>query len=966
MTNFTSDVLFYDAVTKNFNTSDVNEPVGARFCIGDDNYFTPRTTTGIPVEFVKHTIGLGSDLVANTNFLENEVLKEHNEFIQEDRAKISGDEFEGPIFGPSITNLMEDKDEYVLKIISAGNNVHDDPDNVDDNVVMIQSRTAGTEIEPGLTNMFKVRLGEDVRKYTGESNVTYSLVQPTTGAVQIWHCSDSGFGGGGSNWILNVVAETTEGDWLDPDEPVLIWRSGLVVSPYVNMEMLRKILKDFDPPAQSLYKTNVAYNMAHTNRSSILSIRDAIDDNLAPVLKIATESEAWKLHHQFENSAHIAPDEDDPLYHLANTDFVLFYKMYEGSKKGDVDGTVWNNETLDSQRYGNDHHKNLMLFHIPTGKTEEVNTMYVWRPDDKGLPDGVTAYNMAFPSPRGITMIPREDGSMDCYLWIHNPLRTNHSGGLSQTPKNEACPLYRIHIPATEDVDNSKPFDNITKGWTNIRARAVDFTTPDTNPYQDQTAKKYQYEISPHSFNLIDPKTDVRHYFMMSYNKGSNDRVTFRTFYINFADNGDPDQGSIKPVQAHSASDNAEYASGLFCKKRDIYDVERLFMFGSPVGLTEIYFKNGSAGVRVPELRNYASYIPLGNKVTSPTAVNGIGQPLIDEKGIVDNWYKNTTGNIQPLTNQPYDPNDPLSNTLIWWQSGYGLCSLTVQDLGDIDRSNQTRLENNYQGTNLSAMMIETKDYYMSYIQDSSTKNLLRFSTKLPETHSQGSVWFFDYKVDYRFTNAQIGGTEEETLYNDTREFNINGDLTEQDVFKRPIFEARPNETTGRIEIHCIPIGRKRFPYDTETNSENFSGECVTKINDVFICTGAKASHSAIVNPRAYMFNPVARHVQRISNERVDMTSTFASRKHGIVMGSPYGKTGDDPDEGTPVYMIQMQALSNAQTPREKAESLRQLYTLTGNEKMIADDPETWTLDEPQEPSEAPLTIDRDSDFENE
>jgi len=355
--------------------------------------------------------------------------------------------------------------------------------------------------------------------------------------------------------------------------------------------------------------------------------------------------------------------------------------------------------------------------------------------------------------------------------------------------------------------------------------------------------------------------------------------------------------------------------------------------------------------------------------VVSDTETNAIGHYLIESKGIVDNWYKSTTLNPQPLTNQPYDPKDKLSNIIVWYQSAYGVCSLNVQDLGVIDRSAETKLENNYQGTNLSALHIEHRDnIYRDYLQDFSSRNLARFNTQQLDTHSQGSLWYFDYKTDYPFPVDKVGTDGEQHLWNDTRIYNSNGDLIEQDIFKRPIIEVRPNETTGRIEIHCVPTGRARYPYGTETQDENFCGESVTKVNDVFICGGARASHSSVGDPKLYMFNPAHKAIHRLSNTRVDMTSIFPSRKHSIVMGAPYGianlSSDSSPDTGTPIFMVDMQSVSNAQTPREKASDLRKLYTLTGNEDMIDEDPETWRLDEPEETSESSVVVDCGSDFE--
>ena len=100
---------------------------------------------------------------------------------------------------------------------------------------------------------------------------------------------------------------------------------------------------------------------------------------------------------------------------------------------------------------------------------------------------------------------------------------------------------------------------------------------------------------------------------------------------------------------------------------------------------------------------------------------------------------------------------------------------------------------NNFVGSEieLSSMMIETKSSYQGYMQDSSSRNLMRFNNKQPDTHSHGSIYFFDYKSDYKYDRKSDGtitnAGEESTLYNSTREYDNNGNKTEQLLFKRPI-----------------------------------------------------------------------------------------------------------------------------------------------------------------------------------
>jgi len=426
----------------------------------------------------------------------------------------------------------------------------------------------------------------------------------------------------------------------------------------------------------------------------------------------------------------------------------------------------------------------------------------------------------------------------------------------------------------------------------------------------------------------------------MSYNKGSRDYVTQRVFEIKF-DDSNPDHGVIIPITAHPDSDptHGEYASGWHVKKKDTNDIERCFLYGSPCGLTELYF-TGDYHDRKAEIRNYGDYTPLGDRILDPdNSVNGIGKPLIVGKGIVDNWYKSTTLAPQFLTQGPIDNDDYFSNIIVWYQSAYGVCTLNIQDLGVIDRSDEVRLLNNYQGTEreLSSMMIETKLFYDSYLQDSSSRNLMRFNVKQPDTHSHGALYFFDYKADYKY-DTKADGTmtnygEEQTLYNSTRKGSTgeNGFRQDQVLFKRPILEVKPNYKTGKIEVHAIVIGSKHHPSGKELGyHETFNGESVTKFGDVFICAGAAKSHSSVTEPRVYVFDPDTRQIQRVSNTEVNSTSLIPCPDHGIVIGASYGV--DSNDNHTPIYMTSMMSNPTVVQDRLKTSSVSSgVEVLNGN-----------------------------------
>ena len=239
----------------------------------------------------------------------------------------------------------------------------------------------------------------------------------------------------------------------------------------------------------------------------------------------------------------------------------------------------------------------------------------------------------------------------------------------------------------------------------------------------------------------------------------------------------------------------------------------------------------------------------------------------------------------------------------------------------------------------------------------------MRFNTSVTDTHSNGSLWFFDYKADYRFDidggNITNAG-EEATCYNGTRVKDNNGNVTEQYLYKRPIMQVVPNYSSQRLEIRAYIVGAKHYPTGEETRPEEyFCGEGVIKMGDVFICTGAAKSHSSITKPRVYLFDPADRQIKRVSNEEVNATSLLKVPDHGLVMGSSYGVDAAD-NIGTPIHMIPMYANNKVLQDRTNARTLRKLYAVTGD--SVANDPNTWTEDPPQTGQASTTLSDFDSD----
>jgi hypothetical protein len=661
------------------------------------------------------------------------------------------------------------------------------------------------------------------------------------------------------------------------------------------------------------------------NASTQKSIRAGLDDLVAPRLQIVSEDPAYKNADMFEGAYPLFPGKDDYHHHHVDQRFILLARMFEGAKKTEDAGgnIISNNETLDSNRYGNDDIPNLAIQDLKTGKLRYIIGASVTA-EDGGL---------AYPAMRGCHVIANDDGSCNAYLWVHNPLRTVNQSGFS----NNACPLFRIFIPAEKDINDSSPWDNFSFGWTNIKCDKNNFTTPTTNPYSNYTdsSKKFQYEIQTETFHLRD-KLNNKRYLFISYNKGAKDFVTQRLFEVVFFPNS-PDDGVIVPVGAHPDSDNGVYAAGLPAIKKTIDGGVKCFLYGSPVGLTELYFVPDGAGEKL-QLRNYQDYTPEGARVTHPTEVNDLGHPIITSKGIYDNWYKSTTSQPQWLTEGLWDEANPFSTRLIFFQSAYGVVSVPTENLGN--KADEVKLENNYKGE-FNCMHIEHNNpNYQGYFQDYSTKNLWRFNTQLVDTRSNGSVWFFDYKSDYV--------PDEGNMYNDTREFDAGGNKTFHYDFKRGIVEVRPNVPAGTIEVIGHSIGRKRSDNDVEEgNRTDFSGEAICRMYDQFVCVGAAKSHSSVLKPRVHVFDPFTRNISLVSDTEVNASTVLPVPQRGLVALADYGvDTNDDP---TTMYYVSM--LAHAQDTvniRKSASMLRTLYSVTGTDVATAED--TWTLDAPVTP----------------
>ena len=690
-------------------------------------------------------------------------------------------------------------------------------------------------------------------------------------------------------------------------------------------------------------KTGEAYIQSMTNEDAIYSLRDGLDDLLNPRMVLATEDPDYLVDKLFEHAYPLFPDESDRFYNLIPQRFVILARMYEGSG---------NNEDLVLDEFGNDDLDSAMILDVKTGKTRHLDETMVPGYNDRP----------AYPALRGSHIIANEQGEVDAYFWTANPTRTVTK--VASPWDADTVPLFHIHIPAEDQIDDSDPFANLTFGYSKIRCHKGELTYPDKNPYDSKPEDaKFQYEIDSNTFKLRDEVTGKTHYFFCSYNKQSTDTVTHRIFEFTPNPNGDMEYGQLHPVDAHPDSTWGSYASGYSCIKEDVEGVEKCYLFGTPVGVTELYFIDDpdNVGQRKAQMRNYGDYNPLGPRETHPTRTNVIGQPIITGKGIIDNWYKMNTSAPHWVNKHPINNDDRMSCTFVFFLGGAGIISVNTQDLGIVDRSNEVKLENNYHG-DVNSLHASTHPSYMSYMEQGSVKNLPRFNAQYIDMHSLGSVWFFDYKGDYIDDPGAVGNSD--TVYNDTKVFDEDGNLEYMYYFKRGIVEVRVDPVEEDIMVIAHSVGRKRSDTNVEQNPTDFSGEGVTKVYDMFVCSSAGKSHSSITKPRVYTFNPLNQNMSLVDNRESAITSLVPLRKEGIIVGSSYGTTQDG-TIGTPLYMIEMLAgSSKTTTTRQNAKMLRKLCEVTG--ESVEDTPDTWTLDEPSTETREVVPRDPEPDFDEE
>jgi hypothetical protein len=765
-------------------------------------------------------------------------------------------------------------------------------------------------------------------------------------------------------------------------------------------------------PTSEYHASNRKYvdDLTDRNRNFAESVKDEIDAIEGDVFSdfhprmtlMQPENFAANNYNKemYEHMRGLFPEEDDLYYHNVEQRFSIHIRMYEGGK----DKTDPYTST-----YGNLELPSAMLYDTKTGKSMVLSPTNVSAYFATGSEAPVMTYKDSdgndasdgYHALRGSLVIGREDGSCDYYAWINNPLAAIATDNFSG---NKAAPLYRIHIP--REIDDTNPFANILCKWTNIYCDELagqqgtnDGIFPAENPYNENNSdvidvnQKYPYEISPYSYSVRDTKDENRkHWFMMSHNKQSKDFVTFRTFHVMFDQTSaaNPDEGSIVIVKSpkeigedndQKSHKNGNFASGYPFKKKDIHGVERCFLFASPIGLTELYFRDtGVDQEREPIIRNYPDYNPNGPAQKDQNRQNDLGHDRIIGKGIFDNWFKNDQSNVQFLNYTPLDDNDRTTCMAIWFQGSYGICSMNLQDLGTVDRSDEVRLENNYKGDLNSLHIHHTGNInYRGYLEESSVKNLIRFASKLPETHANGSVFFFDYKDGYVNNNNEH--------WNDSRVRDANGNLTDYRLYKRGIIEVKLTDDED-IEIIAHNIGSKTKagveidPSGQHHNHMNFSGETVQKVKGKFMAGSAIGSHSTIDRPQVYVFDPLTisfslvkpyeGYYEAVANGTVRSVNAigFTDFPHKeLVVSTGFGKNrlGDpnvsiDDGTGTPLVMFEYGSEGTGVTStRQKAAMVRALNDLAGS--PIDGIGETWTAPT-ADPATTPVPTPEEPDFD--
>ena len=154
-----------------------------------------------------------------------------------DYVPITGGEFVGPIFGPSVTDITEEHEESLVREPYP----HDTTD-CPEGELRVHSVYADDKPEGGAQNKMKLNVRKDASQYCDQEGIEYVLTQPN-GKLQVWVCKNSGFATE-NDTVLNVAAETCYGDDLQAGLATKVWRSSLVESPYVTLEMYRKLSQD--------------------------------------------------------------------------------------------------------------------------------------------------------------------------------------------------------------------------------------------------------------------------------------------------------------------------------------------------------------------------------------------------------------------------------------------------------------------------------------------------------------------------------------------------------------------------------------------------------------------------------------------------------------------------------------------------------------------------------------------------
>jgi hypothetical protein len=165
-----------------------------------------------------------------------------------------GGEFTGPIFGPSVDNLNSDNPS-VLKVDP---NPHADP-TCPEGEVIVQTLYAYDRPVNGAEQRLKLHIADGADKYCGQPDIEYALVQ-ANGRVQILVCEDSGFSSD-SGTVLNVESQTCYGDDLQAGVATQVWRTSVDASPYVTLEMFKKLALNISVTAHAHVGPNPPLSM---------------------------------------------------------------------------------------------------------------------------------------------------------------------------------------------------------------------------------------------------------------------------------------------------------------------------------------------------------------------------------------------------------------------------------------------------------------------------------------------------------------------------------------------------------------------------------------------------------------------------------------------------------------------------------------------------------------------------------